>query len=278
MFRPIYPQCPIGTFTYYIRPGDTLYRLAQRFNTTVNAILNANPGLDAHWLRVAQGICIPRQPLYPACPYGSYYSVRPGDTLNKIAMINNIPLRDLLQANPGINPDVIYVNQVICIPKPTTGRPPRKSIPVNVEGMTENREASLKRSDQGYSIYVLDNFTFTGEEPGIDQIFFNNDPRYFVRVSLLPEDAGLVALRNSAMEELRLVGTPEELKDVQIYEPFFRNAAFYLRASNPTFSKDIIVMEIARELFRFTMNVPAGEASEGVVPSFLAMLKTVDIP
>ena len=278
MLRAIFPQCPMGTFTYYIKPGDTLYKLARRFNTTVNAILNANPGLDPHWLRVAQGICIPRQKFFPVCPFGTFYSVRPGDTLNKIANRNNISLRDLLRANPGFDPDIIYPNQVICIPKPSNGRPPTKDIVVNVEGMTEYRKATLEESDQGYSVYVLENFTFTGEEPGIDQIFFNYNPEYYTRISVLPEEADIGLLRENAMEELRLVGTPEELKGTQIYDPFFRNAVFYLRASNPTFSKDIIVMEIAGELFRFTMNVPVGEASEGVVPSFLAMLKTIDIP
>jgi LysM repeat protein len=278
VFRPIYPQCPLGTFIYYIKPGDTLYKLAKRFNTTVSAIANANPSLDTHWLRVAQGICIPRQTLFPVCPFGTYYQVKPGDTLNKIAQRNNITLQELLRVNPGINPDLIYVSQVICIPKLPTGRPPRKRIVVNVEGMTEYREAALERSDQGYSIYVLDNFTFTSEEPGADQLFFNYDPRYFVRIGLLPDDADLSSLRKNALEELKLVGTPYELKGEDIFDPFFRNAAFFLRASSPTFSKDIIVMEIAGELFRFNINIPSGEASEGVVPSFFAMLKTIDIP
>lgn len=278
MFRPIYPQCPIGTFIYYIKPGDTLYKLSQRFNTTVSAILNANPGLDPHWLRVAQGICIPRQPVFPACPHGTFYSVRPGDTLYKIAMRNNISLRDLLRVNPGINPDLIYVNQVICIPKPPAGRPPKKLIPVNIEGMTEYREASLKKSDQGYSIYVLEDFTFTAEEPGIDQIFFDYDPEYFVRISVLPDNADISELRKNALKELRLVGTPDELTGTEIYEPFFRASEFYLRASSGSFSKEIIVMRIAGKLFRFTLSIPARVASEGVVPSFLAMLKTVDVP
>jgi LysM repeat protein len=279
MFRPIFPQCPPGTFTYYIKPGDTLYKLARRFNTTVNAIANANPDLDTHWLRVAQGICIPRQPAFPACLNGTYYSVRYGDTLNKIAQRNNIPLQALLLANPGIaDPDLIYVNQVICIPQLPSARPPRKQIQVNVEGMTEYREATLQRSDQGYSVYVLDDYTFTGEEPGIDQIFFEYDPSYFVRIEMLPKDADINALKENALEELRLVGTPDELTGVEIFEPFFRNAAFYLQASNPTFSKEIIVMSIAGELFRFKLNIPSGVASEGVVPSFLAMLKTVDVP
>lgn len=48
-----------GYDTYTIRPGDTLYRLAQSYYTTVNAILTANPGINPMYLRVGQQIIIP---------------------------------------------------------------------------------------------------------------------------------------------------------------------------------------------------------------------------
>ena len=35
------PRCPAGTFSYTIRSGDTLYLLAIRYNTTVEAIMAA---------------------------------------------------------------------------------------------------------------------------------------------------------------------------------------------------------------------------------------------
>ncbi|RDV84619.1 DUF3794 and LysM peptidoglycan-binding domain-containing protein [Ammonifex thiophilus] len=44
---------------YTISPGDTLYRLAQRFSTTVEAIMAANPGIDPYNLQVGQVIFIP---------------------------------------------------------------------------------------------------------------------------------------------------------------------------------------------------------------------------
>lgn len=49
----------LGYFKYAIRPGDTLYRIAKRYNSTVNSILTANPGVDPRSLRVAQIITIP---------------------------------------------------------------------------------------------------------------------------------------------------------------------------------------------------------------------------
>lgn len=44
---------------YTVRPGDTVYRLAARFNVPVNAILAANPGLYPYNLLVGQQIMIP---------------------------------------------------------------------------------------------------------------------------------------------------------------------------------------------------------------------------
>ncbi len=54
-------NCPGGQ-VYVIRSGDTLFLLARRFNTTVNAILAANPGINPYNLMIGQRICIPVPP------------------------------------------------------------------------------------------------------------------------------------------------------------------------------------------------------------------------
>lgn len=108
--------CPPSTFPYAVTPGDTFYGLARRFNTTVPAIISANPMVDPAFLRVGQVLCIPRQRIYPACPERNYYAIRPGDSLWAIARFYRISLDDLLEANPGIDPNALRVGQVICIP------------------------------------------------------------------------------------------------------------------------------------------------------------------
>lgn len=50
--------CP--GFIYIVQPGDTLFFIAQRFGTTVNAILAVNPQItNPNVLTVGQRICIP---------------------------------------------------------------------------------------------------------------------------------------------------------------------------------------------------------------------------
>lgn len=51
--------CPPGTFAYTVRAGDTFFTLAQRFNTTVDAIQRANPTVNPNSLQIGQVICIP---------------------------------------------------------------------------------------------------------------------------------------------------------------------------------------------------------------------------
>jgi LysM repeat protein len=53
------PAACSGLATYVVRPGDTVYSIAQRYGTTTQAIASAN-GLGADFrINVAQVLCIP---------------------------------------------------------------------------------------------------------------------------------------------------------------------------------------------------------------------------
>ncbi|MFO8060644.1 MAG: LysM peptidoglycan-binding domain-containing protein [Bacillota bacterium] len=110
------PDCPPNTEPYTIAPGDTCSRLARRFNTTVAAMVSANPFVDLDDLDEGQIICIPRQPFYSACPEGNYYTIQSGDNFSDVAQKFNVSLDDMLEANPLADPEDLRPGQVICVP------------------------------------------------------------------------------------------------------------------------------------------------------------------
>ena len=113
-------SCPGGT-VYTIRAGDTFFSLAARFNTTVQAIINANPGVDPNNLQIGQQICIPVAPTPGECPGGFLYTIRAGDTFFSIARRFGISVNALIAANPNVDPDRLQIGQQICVPAPTPG-------------------------------------------------------------------------------------------------------------------------------------------------------------
>jgi LysM repeat protein len=114
---PVSPStCPVGTTAYTIKAGDTLNDLAKKYNTTVDAIVKANPGIDPYRLMIGQVICLPGSA--PAtCPAGSTaYTIKAGDTLSALAKKYNTTVAAIEKANPGIVPTKLKIGQVICIP------------------------------------------------------------------------------------------------------------------------------------------------------------------
>src|SRR6056297_1624412 len=137
------PQnCPPNTFLYTIKKGDTAYSLAQRYNTTVAAIISANPFIDPDNLKPGNNICIPRQKQFPSCPQGNYYEIKSGDTFYSIAQFYNISVADLQEANPGVNPESLSVDQIICIPVAT----PPATCP------SGSRKYTIQKGDTFYSL------------------------------------------------------------------------------------------------------------------------------
>ena len=110
-------QCPSGTFPYIILPGDSFSVLARRYNTSVEAIRAANPGIDPNNLQVGQRICMPALEPHAPCPRGSkIYLAQAGESFYSIAEKFNVPFDVLLSANPGLDLANLQIGQAICIP------------------------------------------------------------------------------------------------------------------------------------------------------------------
>jgi tyrosinase len=102
------PPPPSSGQTYYVQKGDTLRKIAAKFNTTVDAILKLNNIANPNVIYVGQAITLPAGL--------STYVVQKGDTLKIIANRYGTTVEKLLGLNPTIkNANLIYVGQVITL-------------------------------------------------------------------------------------------------------------------------------------------------------------------
>lgn len=115
---PAVPAVPVtGTSSYTVQQGDTLFSIAQRFQTTVNALLRANPTVtNSNVVTVGQVIYLPGATL--TLSNGQVvYIAKSSDTMGSIARQFNKTLTALINANTQIsNPNLIYPGQRINIP------------------------------------------------------------------------------------------------------------------------------------------------------------------
>ncbi len=103
-----------GSVTHTVRRGDSLWKLASHYGSTVDRIKRDN-GLRSDSLSIGQRLRINRGPATIASS-GRSYTVRQGDTIGRIAQAENISIDSLLRTNGLSRTSTIYPGQVIRFP------------------------------------------------------------------------------------------------------------------------------------------------------------------
>jgi LysM repeat protein len=122
----------VGPQWIVVNPGDTLYSIAARYGTTVEALLRANNLPNANFVYSGQRLLIPLGipvnaappplPAQPAAPQpvnNVYYTVRPGDTLAAIAARYGVSVAAIAQANGLTDWNFVWYGQRLVIPGAT---------------------------------------------------------------------------------------------------------------------------------------------------------------
>ena len=99
---------------YKVKSGDSLYKIANNFNTTVNAIKDLN-NLTSNNLSINQVLKIPTIKEEEIKDYLTY-TVKSGDSLYKIASLYNTSINNIKSLNNLTNNN-LSINQVLKIPK-----------------------------------------------------------------------------------------------------------------------------------------------------------------
>ncbi len=126
------PTTPSAQTTYTVRPGDTLFSIARRFNTTVDTLVRLNGLSNADVLYVGQVLIISTgggqvqpttaAPTTPSPTQPVTHVVQPGETLGHIALRYGTTTQQLALLNNLSNPDLIYAGQTLTI-RPGSGAP-----------------------------------------------------------------------------------------------------------------------------------------------------------
>ena len=142
-----------------IQPGETLYRLTQKYQVDASYICNANPGLSAQNFRSGQVIIIPlseqkkveeipngtKKQKTTSSPCREMHKVKRKEPIFSISSEYGISEKALIDANPELKTEKLKKGKFLCIPYPIkevkkegTKRPAR--IPSNEELINQNRK------------------------------------------------------------------------------------------------------------------------------------------
>lgn len=156
--------------TVRVESGDTLYSIAQKYDTDVETIAVANDIDNPSVIRVGDQLRIPEEK-------GVFYRVQAGDTLDSISEAYGTPVNALLASNPFIGEDVesgqeLFIKVPERIPSKNTG----------VQLASRSRSGVDRAQRQGFKylgLFTLTAYTAgpesTGKRPG--------DPSYGVTAS-----------------------------------------------------------------------------------------------
>jgi LysM repeat protein len=111
--HPVHAQSQV----HVVQRGETLWSIAARYGTTVNAIVRTNGLVNANYIYAGQRLAIPAggSGAGGAVAPGGTYTVRAGDTLSSIAARHGTTVGAIVGANGLANANYIYAGQRLTI-------------------------------------------------------------------------------------------------------------------------------------------------------------------
>lgn len=140
---------------HVIKPGDTLWNIANLYSVSLDTLLSANKIDDPSQLVIGQSIVIPIR--------GQYHFVQPGETLFSISNLYGIPIQELIRVNRIVNPNLIAPGLRLYIPE---GEKPDIYTLGFIDMFASTNEAEEIISEVGPYLSYLAIFTYTFNEEG----------------------------------------------------------------------------------------------------------------
>ncbi|MDD6070188.1 MAG: LysM domain-containing protein [Clostridiales bacterium] len=85
-------------YVHVIEEGDTLYKLARKYDVKLFDIMRLNPYVNVYNLQIGDEICIPTMPARPE----KTYVVNEGDTISDVSKAFGVSFDVLAKNNPAL--------------------------------------------------------------------------------------------------------------------------------------------------------------------------------
>ena len=121
-YTGISAQTADSYFLHTVSKGQSLYSIANMYDTTVDEIVRLNPGSDSQ-INTGQTLKIPQKQKTAGTDRSkSFHTIQPGETLYQLTVKYKVSAKDICAANPGLSASNFKIGQVIVIPagSPTT--------------------------------------------------------------------------------------------------------------------------------------------------------------
>ncbi|HVU12649.1 MAG TPA: LysM peptidoglycan-binding domain-containing protein [Phototrophicaceae bacterium] len=108
------PTLPPGLTMHIVQRGETLFRIATNYGTTVDQLVQLNNIADPSTIYVGQSLLVPASGATPAPPPTVMHIVQPGETIDSIAQLYGMSVADLKSLNHLTDdPNSFYVGQLL---------------------------------------------------------------------------------------------------------------------------------------------------------------------
>ena len=146
-------------FLHTVTAGQGLYSISRMYGVTEDDIIKLNPGSETV-IRIGQELKIPvLHSTDPAQNTGRFHTIAQGETLYRLSVENNVSVKEIMDANPGLSAQNFKIGQVITIPAPTGSDPLSSTIETAEEIIPEaisTANESLSTQDEPYKcIHVV---------------------------------------------------------------------------------------------------------------------------
>lgn len=141
---------------HVVKSGENLWAIASSYGVSIQSIVDVNGLPSSNFIIPGLALYIPNQQ-----PIMRYYKIKAGDTLWKVSLQFRTSVSSIISANPGLDPNRLYIGQNINIPSPVN--PKFSTLGFIVPGSSQIFLAELEKMAPHLTFIAVAAFSFTEE-------------------------------------------------------------------------------------------------------------------